>query len=121
MDKENLKYYDIKSKYFALYFGQKVLYNGCDTVVVNSGYNWLHPSHILVLTPIEQISDDAAIKLGYLDPSIFLLEIGRIHLWQFDLLRQLGYATEFTTIVDGEVITYSVKELVELNIIKLKK
>ena len=36
-----------------------------------------------------------------------------------DILRQLGYAIDYTTIVDGKVVTYSVQDLINKGWIKL--
>ena len=125
---------EIKAKYFALYYGQKVLYNGCDTVVVNGSYNWLHSSHILVLTPLEHISDDDAIEVAEIlyesvtrDTSIkngkriaddiiegFIGDEFKAsdYIRAIDYLRSKSYTLPY--------LDYSVNNLIELGLIKLK-
>lgn len=125
---------EIKAKVFAQYLGGEIEF-------LNGGINWtrdrldfinlqeetinfcqIHNVRLL-LTPLENISDNNAKILGYDSADLFNRILNKVpmNLFELDLARQLGYATDFTTIVDGKSVTYSVTDLVELNVIKLKK
>ncbi len=125
---------EIKAKYFALYYGLPVIRwhqwnnevpNGRVTmnIPMQGGNFTVDEGWYLELKPLSSISDEDAILIGYLHKENFMAvyKYGDIHPVDIDILRQLGYATDFTTIVDVEQVTYSVSDLVELNVIKLKK
>jgi hypothetical protein len=125
---------EIKVKVLAQYLGSEIEF-------LNGGINWtrdrldfinlqeetinfcqIHNVRLL-LTPLENISDKHLNLLGYNYKRDFFENHHNSDLYwsDLDIIRQLGYATDFTTIVNNQVINYSVNELIELNIIKLKK
>lgn len=112
---------EVKAKYFSLYYYRQVLgkYIDSDELAPIEDMNPCLVDYI-ELTLISDITDDHVLKLDFLDKDIFLIYGSRLHIWQQDLLRQLGYATEFTTIVKGNVVTYTVSDLIENGTIKLK-
>jgi len=53
-----------KAKFFAQYWGQKVLKTGTYTYEVNSSFNLKHDAYFLELTPLKNISDEDAIEVA---------------------------------------------------------
>ncbi len=124
---------ELKSKIFSQYFGQKVLFNGSELVLVDKVWNWLHPSFYLQLTPLSKITDEDSIEiyrmLGYNDekygsghPKMMFEFYGKIKLdkpnkWGFNTsvkiyqyLQSKGYAISY--------LDYSVDDLVGLGVYK---
>jgi hypothetical protein len=140
---------EIKAKYYNQYQFSHVCFEGISNsiwtvgvcvafgyYIINGDYGKIYMENTspLLLTSLEDISNEHAAKIPKLDfhnrirgtytKEDLLNEIkiiGFLTSLEADLLRQLGYAIDFTTIVDGKVVTYSVNDLVELNVIKLKK
>jgi hypothetical protein len=79
-----------------------------------------HKAAIEVIS-LSNITDEHAKLLGYSNCEHFK---NRSDDWQeardLDLLRQLGYATDFATIIEDEVVCFSIEDLVELGVYKLK-
>lgn len=80
-----------------------------------------HKAAIEVISLLN-ITDEHSKLLGYSNTEHFKK---RSPDWQeprdLDLLRQLGYATDFTTIIEDEVVFFSVKDLIALGVYKLKQ
>lgn len=79
-----------------------------------------HKAAIEVIS-LSNITDDHARLLGYSNSEHFKI---RSDDWQeardLDLLRQLGYATDFTTIIEDEAVVFSIDDLVQLGVYKIK-
>ena len=102
-----------KRKFFAQYWGQKILLHVIDVddillllnnEIDNDIKNWL-----LYLKPVSQISDEDAINLGYGYASHLKSNLDR----NIDQLRNLGYTLPWMDL--------SVEDLVEYGWIKLKE
>ncbi|TXG86457.1 MAG: hypothetical protein E6R13_00550 [Spirochaetes bacterium] len=102
-----------KRKFFAQYWGQKILLHVIDVddillllnnEIDNDIKNWL-----LYLKPVSQISDEDAINLGYGYASHLKSNLDR----NIDQLRNLGYALPWMDL--------SVEDLVEYGWVKLKE
>ena len=112
----------IKEKIFSLYFGQKVMWQGNMVVALDKSWNWQHPSFYLVLKTISKITNDDVKLIGYPNKEFFLscfkdtIELTQI---ETDLLRQLGYATDFTTIIEGKAHVFMIGDIVNAGIYKL--
>jgi len=116
---------ETKAKYFAQYLGCEMSYHNTTGYILNTKrLNQIEvagTNYSLLLKPLQSISDEDAILLGFKDSKEFLDYFAAYapFVYQIDLLRQLGYATDYTTIVDGKVITYSVQDLINKGWIKL--
>jgi hypothetical protein len=105
-----------RTKFFSLYYGQKVLYIGGLGLVVMwlGGWNLRHPDFFLQLKPLESISDNDAKYLGFSDnisaTTTYLKSLGK-ELKEADYLRSKGYALPWMDL--------SVDDLVEYGWIKL--
>lgn len=79
-----------------------------------------HKAAIEVISLLN-MTDEHAKLLGYSNSEHFKK---RSDDWQeardLDLLRQLGYATDFTTVIDDEVVVFSIDDLVDLGVYKIK-
>jgi hypothetical protein len=136
----------IREKIFANYYGQKVLFNGTETVLVDKTWNWMHPSFHLSLNPISKITDEDAIEMAKMFGNVK----GEIQINRMDLNNKDCYyvAQVFTHVpkytsfsipkeIDGDFrvswyqhlqskgyalpyMDYSINDLVELGIYKLK-
>ena len=102
-----------KRKFFAQYWGQKILLHVIDVddillllnnEIDNDIKNWL-----LYLKPVSQISDEDAINLGYGYASHLKSNLDR----NIDQLRNLGYTLPWMDL--------SVEDLVEYGWVKLKE
>ena len=102
-----------KRKFFAQYWGQKILLHVIDVddillllnnEIDNDIKNWL-----LYLKPVSQISDEDAINLGYGYASHLKSNLDR----NIDQLRNLGYVLPWMDL--------SVEDLVEYGWVKLKE
>ena len=113
----------IKEKYFALYYGQKIaMFYDSNRKYLSQNVNTNIDCYLL-LKPIEQISDDDAKIIGYDSAKMCkkILNVSPMNQSELDLIRQLGYATNCTTIVNKKAIALSVNDLIKLGIIKLAK
>lgn len=114
-----------KQKFFAQYFGQKILGHGQYTNHVNHTYNWGHQDFFLRLKPLSAISDEDAIEvakimdLGHLSPTDTLVGLVRgilikptmssnILKWLFifDFLRSSGYLVGWMGLTPEEIIEF---------------
>ena len=124
---------DNKSKFMALYWGQKVLYVGgvgiCE--IGKGGWNLKHPDFFLELKPLSSITDEDAIEVSRVLDSNFRQPLD-VKYWPFhvnrgkshilptrpcrsdvaDYLRSKGYALPYFNL--------SVEQQIEYNWIKLK-
>jgi hypothetical protein len=100
-----------KAKFFAQYWGQKVLNFNDSGAISNARYEVqgdMDENMFLELKPLSIISDEDAVKLGYGNSQHLRSSI----LYNIDELRQLGYAIDWCGL--------SVEQLVEYGWIKLK-
>lgn len=121
---------EIKQRIIALYWGQKVMYvGGVGLVTIGTGgWNLRYPDFYLVLTPLSQITDEDAIELSKLmhgDLAKSMEDGKHLHYGKnfaeyyldklncSDFLRSRGYALP--------AFGYSVEDLINANIFKLKQ
>lgn len=103
---------ETKGRIRALYYRQIVLSVSKDATVIQSNnpafWDYSSDTWYLLLTPLRLITPEhqEIINSFGLYP---------------DILRQLGYATEFIDIVDGKPVMYSVSDMVSAGIIKLRE
>lgn len=114
-----------KERFFALYWGQKVMYvGGVGFVKIgHAGWNLKHPDFFLELKPLSSISDEDAIEVSKLcvngnDKRIDNIKVyARIYASQSslinDFLRSRGYALPWMGLL--------VEELVQRGWVKLKQ
>jgi hypothetical protein len=119
----------IKCRFFAQYWGQKVMYvGGVGLVEVGArGWNLKHPDFFLELKPLSKITKNDLEKIGFRnigDKKVSFVfdnynynwtsscgNYGTLLLKDIDYLRSKGYALPF--------MKYSVDELVELGWVRL--
>lgn len=109
-----------KSKFFAQYFGQKVLLHESDMddiqLFLNNEMGGDIKNWLLYLKPISQITDEDAVVLGYTDSKSAITKhlkmIGK-ETSDADYLRSKGYALPWMGL--------SVEDLVEYGWVKLKE
>lgn len=103
-----------KSKFFAIYYNQKVLKvtkNRLD--IVSKSWNWEHSSFYLELTPLSQITDEDACNAG-ITKARLKNHINHPHImtpFMCDYLRSKGYALPWMWL--------SVEQLVSFGWVKL--
>lgn len=102
-----------KRKFFAQYWGQKILLHVIDDddihLLLNNEMDYDVKNWLLYLKPVSQISDEDAINLGYGYASHLKSNLDR----NIDQLRNLGYALPWMDL--------SVEDLVEYGWVKLKE
>lgn len=117
---------DVKSRFFAQYWGTKTLYvGGVGKVEVgNGGWNLKHPDFFLQLKPLSKITDKDAEHImqleGFIDGFLsddfleFLIDLKKGHCNKFevvDFLRSKGYAVPF--------MEYSIEDLISFGWVRL--
>ncbi len=107
-----------KAKFFAQYFGQKIL---CEAPNIKyrviRKWDWSYENYYLELTPLSNISDEDAEKVGCIDAIDFLgiyeSCYDTLMLTETDYLRSKGYALPYNGL--------SVEQLIKFGWIKLKE
>lgn len=128
---------------FARHLGCKISTFGYENAILTIEvlYNWIDRDISLELTPLSKITDEECSDIANLDSIDH--NIGIIGQWNgkdnqqlykivknkidniieyveaYQYLQQLGYALPQLIIEDGEVIIYTVEQLIELGIFKL--
>lgn len=110
-----------KARFFAQYWGQKVLYSALYGGIVAVQSYYLHKDNIhgrdyILLKPLSLISDEDAEAIGFSSGesarTTFLKSLGALRI-EADYLRSKGYALPY--------LNYSVEDLIQMNWIKLKE
>ena len=121
-ENEALNKTDVRSRFFAQYWGTKTLYIGGVGLVElgTGGWNLKHPVFFLQLKPLSKITDEDAISMyrglerNYESANQFLEDyksIGFLEQSEVDFLRSKGYAVPF--------MGYSVEDLVSFGWVRL--
>lgn len=117
-----------KEKFFALYWGQKVLNTGVTggIVILNSSWNLKHPDFFLQLKSLQSITDEDALEISkifhvnkgkhrvkngkniiksFMNDDVFIGSFGRVGRCH-DFLRSKGYLIGYNGLTPDQIISY---------------
>lgn len=123
---------EAKGKLFSLYYGQKVFNDGNGEYLyplTPDFLNKIHTQYYLVLRSVKQLTDFEANLIGFLSVENLIacleaygemdFENNFIRREQHQILIGLGVIRPITMVVNGEVKTYEVEDVIKLGWVKV--